>query len=115
MKKVKTIKLDIYNRSVNVCLVDDSKALNKIWLDRMGYESDGDIDGLTLKEDDGNYSIVFSEEDLDVGVLAHEVFHVTCNVAEDICATIDPANDEPFAYLNEYIFKQSYKALKHLL
>ena len=43
------------------------------------------------------------------GVIAHEAYHVTSFLAEAVGMRHDPANDEPMAYLHEWVITQLYK------
>ncbi len=58
---------------------------------------------------DGIVYAAFELDEVTPGVIAHEAFHVVCQLFGDIGAKIDIANDEPPAYLLTWVVDEIHK------
>lgn len=57
-------------------------------------------------------SVVIYEKSLTVGLLAHEIFHITFFIANYVDLHICFESEEAFAYLHEYLMQSAYNELK---
>jgi hypothetical protein len=53
----------------------------------------------------GWFGLFFSRSNLTLGILVHETFHATHDIFHRLGDTFDPDNQEPEAYLQQYLFQ----------
>ena len=104
----KEIKIPIYNKRVVLFKnTTTEEALNYFGLEpRNGFAG-----GVFYKENDKGirkYGFVL-EADLDYSKMAHESFHLSNYILSHIGAEPSFINDEPQAYLIQYIFNEAIK------
>lgn len=64
-------------------------------------------------DDEGNnYAIYFNYSHLDHGTIAHEIFHLTHRIFDSISGKFDINNQEPLAYLCEWLTDWVYAELE---
>jgi len=76
---------------------------------------DGDLvgDAYMVFNLDGTkaYDLIFKHDKIDHGLIAHECFHLTHRIMHDINKTFDFNNDEPEAYLMQFLINSIYDFL----
>ncbi len=103
------IPIDIYETHIDFCFVKDVETFNKVLED---YSSDRDADGsyaVFFYDKDEQKKILFNIEHLQPKIIAHESFHATHYVMEEIGEEFNIDSHESFAWLNEYIFNSIYQ------
>lgn len=58
-----------------------------------------------------NYALIFRARNLNLGVVAHEVGHVCRRILDEVGFKIESDNDEPLAYLEEYMTNKVHAIL----
>lgn len=113
----KTIQIPIYdNNRLCIVVTDDDKQLSKsTGLNVQGFES---ILGCVVNyKDRRNRTTVFlilnpNDDAFNLGVIVHESVHAANRVFQNIYHRVDTDNDEPSAYLTEWIFNQAMNFLE---
>ena len=59
-------------------------------------------------------NIVLLQDFKDMGILVHELVHVASNIFEYICAEHNEETDEFYAYMVEFLYDESTRALKNV-
>lgn len=104
-QKPQKIKLDLLDRNLFVHLLEDSDQIDQLGEKlQLDYESQGEIEGLFLVDDDGESHILFRKDLLDHKIIVHECFHATHSILEDVGHRFDENNHEIYALLMEYLF-----------
>ena len=108
--KSKVIALDIFKRGVLVFVGTKQELINSIDIDLQEQIKDSldDYDNNTIAmtiETDTD-AIIFCEQPITVETLLHECVHAARIILEKINA-YPTDNDEVYAYLVEYLFKQA--------
>jgi|TARA_R110001592_G_scaffold77586_1_gene233440 hypothetical protein len=103
------IPLDIYETYIDFCFVNDNKDFESTL---KKHSEDSDMEGSYAaffydKKDEKR--IVFNSKHLHPKIIAHESFHATHYVMEEIGEDFDINSHESFAWLNEYIFNSIHK------
>lgn len=96
-----------------------SKEEAESWLARNGLEEHVDMgeydeeDAVTYDTDAGNFVFMhkFDDSPTDIGVLVHELCHVTFNVLNGRGVKEEPGSEEAAAYLLDHLVE---KCIKHL-
>lgn len=99
--KSKTVKIPIYGGRLLIYFTDNLQSLN-------GKYNLGNVEGFeALSLDDGGrrYVIAFND-DPKASVIAHEAVHITNMIFKDVHVKLDINNDEPYAYLLEWVVEQ---------
>jgi len=122
MKPKFTIKLPEWNQHIEVYVGNpeatqaylESKINRKWWKARQLSESMGMTHRLVNKENKSEFAFVmwFSELNNDIEglkVISHEVTHITHAVLKFVGCEPNFSNEEPEAYLHEYIFGEIIK------
>ncbi len=60
---------------------------------------------------DKSFGLFFDTNKIDVGLIAHEVFHLTHFILNEVGASFDPNDHEPAALLHEWLFKKVLEVL----
>lgn len=104
----KNIVIPIYRYSLKIIVFDDFKEVKE----RLPEINSGDSKGLLL--DYGDKSIICVPSN-DIPTVIHECEHAKNAVWKRVGFIPTPENDEPDAYLIEYIYKEVMKVVnKHL-
>lgn len=59
-----------------------------------------------------NFALIFTQGKCSLGTVAHEIGHVSRKILADIGFKIEESNDEPLAYLEEYVTDKVHAILK---
>lgn len=103
------VKIPIYGGVLHIHICDTFDPVKKHL--KIDHENIGCFDACYFKVD---------EEDLDYhvwiglnkpGVIAHEAKHVVNAIFVDICAELDPRNDEPECYLLEWVVEKIHDVI----
>jgi hypothetical protein len=111
MGKIKwnSIDVDIYETKVYFGFIstDDEfkKALNK-YSDGLQHEESYAI---FFYDNDDEKRIIFKKQYFHPKLIAHECFHVTHHIMDEIGEEFSINSHESFAWLNEYLFNSIYK------
>jgi hypothetical protein len=62
----------------------------------------------------GNKTFIWLKTRRALGALVHECIHAASYTLIDRGIKIDPRNDEPLAYLSQWVFRKCYDRLKRL-
>lgn len=104
----KRITIPIYGGSFTIHATDNfEKTLSSI-----GYEGELICDAATVFDTSRNFDLVFWADRIQHGLIAHEAFHLTMRIMSHINKPYDLHNDEPEAYLIQFIITEIYKFLK---
>lgn len=114
------LRADIYRVTVDI-LVTDDKRRGERFIRAKGFvdsaphlaEIGDECLGRTVYSEGGPEMRVWLKSPKYLGVLAHELCHVTIGILYVRGVKTDPGNDEPFAYLYQSLFHQAMKALGH--
>ena len=102
------IRIDLLDRDIWIHLVEDSSGIeelsSKLQLD---YVPDGPCSALFIEDDDGEYHIIYSRENLNHKVIVHESFHATHHILHELGQNWDIDNHEIYALLIEYLFDKT--------
>tara|TARA_R100000781_G_scaffold115008_1_gene88414 strand:- start:1908 stop:2297 length:390 start_codon:yes stop_codon:yes gene_type:complete len=107
----KEIKIPIYTGTL---LLIDSNSKKKVKKEVKNFDKHEIYATSVLFEHKSKtgYGIVFNFDykhaKISHGVIAHEAYHISSFIAEEHRIQWDPANDEPFAYLINWIVDQIY-------
>ena len=97
------IKIPIYGGTLTIIKCDNIDEVKE----RFKLPDTKHIDALVIYEKVGEHIIIF-EKGVNHGIVAHECLHVVTNIFEETHIWIDNDNDEPAAYLLEWIVNQYY-------
>ncbi len=101
----KKIKIPIYDANLWVVVHDDLEkgiAMLPRCLDIDATEDDKDVQAICYS-DFPHYGIAFDYNSLSPGIIHHEVAHVVRDIMHAIGFTIDPQNDEPVSYFEQWL------------
>lgn len=103
-----TVPLYFCNLGIHV-----TKNLEKT-LNDVNYDGDLIGDAYCVFDTDitRTYDLVFRYDRMDYGMIAHECFHLTHIIMRDINKRYDVENDEPEAYLIQFLVGAVYDFLK---
>jgi hypothetical protein len=105
----KSIAIPIYGGRVRVHVTDDMEKT----LDEVGYSSDLFCDACVLySTDDSAYDLILKRGSVQHGLIAHECFHLTMRIMRGVNKKYDIENDEPEAYLMQFLVTEVYSALR---
>ena len=111
----KEIKIPIYTGSLVLIESNSNKKISKE-LDFFDNEEIYAHSIMFNNKGRTGYGIVFNFKNKDSnithGVIAHEAYHITSFIAEEHGVMWDPENDEPLAYLINWIVDQIYIFVK---
>jgi hypothetical protein len=118
MKEWKTkFKVPIYDCIVRFVVTDDVRSSIKKLppsLTETYDEEDDTCTGIYFSKWP-DYAIVLRDDKrADGAVLDHEIGHVARKIMEDIGFKIEADNDEPLAYLEEFLTRMIHKRIKKL-
>jgi hypothetical protein len=99
--KTKKIPISIYFQNLIIHKVDTYVEVNK----KYGNDIPEGVYSAVVFRIDKN-TTVMAIEDIDYGIIAHEVVHLVNSVFKEVGIQLDLDNDEPQAYLTGYIMKQ---------
>jgi len=110
------IDLGIYPMSIEVRVVkdfyEDMKSLNESYnLPAPSREDFNEVLAFIVYKPTVVPGTIFLylNPDSDVPTIVHECIHTANRIVNKIDYSIDPNNDEPYAYLVDYIFKKVYE------
>lgn len=106
MKKRVTIPL--YGGSFIIHLTEN---FEKTLVD-VGYGGDLECDAAIIYDSSRNFDIIFKVDRIQHGLIAHESFHLTMRIMKHINKPYDVCNDEPEAYLIQFITSEIYRFIK---
>jgi hypothetical protein len=106
----KSIAIPIYGGKLTIHV---TKNMEKSMVE-VGYEGELECDACCFHSTAGKreYDLIFKKDILLHGLIAHEIFHLTMRVMDQIKKPYDIKNDEPEAYLNQYLTTEVYSFLK---
>lgn len=109
----KKIKIPLYSGNIIIYITDDLQEVSKIH--NLGNVKDYDAFAFEIEDEEkDNYYMAF-EKPVKYSVIAHESLHITNLICKNQCIKLDHDNDEPQAYLLQWVFEQCYlltKAIK---
>lgn len=115
IKKVK--KIPLYVGRLVIIATNDKKKAHKKFPDY--YDRGEEPYAHAIRDDykgwNGFYIILnfdHSWSKITHGVISHEAHHITSFIAETVGIRHDPTNDEPMAYLHNWVVDQVYKFVK---
>jgi hypothetical protein len=116
MKKEDKYKIPIYGGTLVVVIVTTSKEIVDMLKDDTLVDCTGVAYTDEMKTNSGyhnRYTIILNEEygNLNYGVVAHEALHITHMVFENKGIRPSTVNDEPQAYLIEWVVNKVFKSL----
>lgn len=104
------ISIDMLDAELNVCSIEDSeKYVSKYFgYDNFEYEKeyDGSVHEFTNKELGLHKWLVILPKEIHLRTLVHECIHAAFRVCEYKGITIVMDNQEPLAYLSDYLFAE---------
>lgn len=104
------ITIPIYGGKLVVVKCKNLKAINK----KYNTEADNTVQAcafrLISKKGKRRYFMVFHKNTSNA-ILVHEAVHIVNMIFHDICHKPDENNDEPQAYLTEWVFEQAEQFL----
>ena len=110
-ERIKTINVPIYDADVTIIVTDSTmKSINK----RFNCKHDVDVRGYAIGEY-GIYHLLLLTKNMDMNVLAHEIFHVTHRISEWANLHFDESHHEATAQINGFLFNSIYPFVKRYL
>ena len=100
MKRHK-IELPIYHGFVEVISCNNYNKINK----ELGLNVDNSSTAFAYRKAPHNYVLCFAVKN-DLSIIVHEVVHLVNFIYEDHNIQLSKTNDEPQAYLTQYLFNQ---------
>ena len=106
---IKDIKVPIYNTRL------------KLYTDPIKFEEatnqhiDPSYDGASFQDDNGIEYLYLRKTSLtpqSASIISHELFHTTYSILNFVGVQLAPQSEEAFAYLQGFLTKKVYKALK---
>lgn len=107
--RIKTKKIPLYVGKIVIIQCEEKENLNDI---AKKYDIDYNMsgyDGMAFR-DNQKYIIAFSKI-TNTGIIAHESLHAVSYIFQDHVIKMDCENDEPIAYLLQWIVEECYKFL----
>lgn len=108
MKKYPSFKIDFLGCKVTVIFDKDWRDIAKKMLKRDLKHDDSNGMAIQLGRD----YYIFSKPSVKPHVLYHECFHVLMWIADDFGLEFDVNNQEPMAYLIEYLIEETMRIKK---
>ena len=102
----KTFKIPLYGGKFKLIFTDD---LSKVESEHCLIHSE-DTNALVFQIG-GSYYAAFETKEITPGIIAHEAKHIVNYVFKDICAKLDPDNDEPECYFLKWIVDKIHENL----
>jgi hypothetical protein len=98
--------------------IEDSPTLKRLEPDCIFHTNSGTdkacdwdfTDGISFTID-GRYYIIFARNDISEGLIAHECFHAMGQICMDIGIKYDAENDEPMAYILQWLVDEVYRTI----
>jgi len=108
----KHVNIPIYGGSLNIHVTPDAE-FDKL-LAEVNYEGELECDACCIYNVDGGrcYDLIFKEGRIQHGLIAHECFHLTMRIMKEVNKAYDVSNDEPEAYLIQFLVSTVYEFLK---
>lgn len=119
------IDVDIYNYSFLVCIGPSNKSIDFINdthnlpnLKEVGYDvKDLDDFGGGVFTEDNKYTILWlpsiPKTSIQLSDLAHEIFHVVCQIMNRVSIPLTISSEEAYCYLIGYITKEFWRNVKN--
>lgn len=105
----KKLSIPLYTGSLIIIQLEGKEDMNDVAkMYNMNYDV-SNYDGMAFKENE-NYMVAFSKK-VSSHIIAHESLHAVSYIFDSHCISMDCKNDEPTAYLLEWIVKQCHKFL----
>lgn len=108
--KTKIIRIPLYTGSIVLIQLEKELDLKVVTEKYNMLPNVSEYDGIAFR-DNGKYIIAVTQK-IKPSVIAHESFHAVGYIFEDHSIVIDIKNDEPAAYLLEWIVEQCHKYFK---
>ena len=107
--RTKRKKIPLYTGKLIIIQLEEKESMDDI---TKMYNIDFDMSGFNgmAFRDNRNYIIAFSEE-ANSSIIAHESLHAVSYIFQDHVMRMDCENDEPIAYLLEWIVSECHKFL----
>ena len=119
MKKIKDIvPLSIYDRNINVGMCLDEDNIESWYIDLAHVDKDTGlfpVDALTFYDCEGDLWVLFNKETFNLNTCAHESFHLTHYIMNDIDHSFNIDSHEPHAWLHGYLVDTIFKIGKDLI
>lgn len=109
-----SINVPLYGAVVFVSISDNPLAERATMNDVFGpgpVVAERVLGGLCSSSEDGRFGLFLSSNDLDHDTVAHELFHLTVQIAACYDIKIDTHNHEAVAYLHGWLASEVYKAI----
>lgn len=100
------IELPIYYGFVEIIKCKNYNKINK----ELNIDVDNSIEAFAYKKQPHDYVVCFKNTK-DISLIVHEVVHLVNFIYEDHVIKLSKSNDEPQAYLTQYLFSEIYKKL----
>lgn len=114
-----TYNPQIYPRKLWIVKTNDFKVLNELFCYSDGspliasyVPAKATVMSVMEKESGLLGSLLWIEDNLTIGDMAHEAFHIAANIFGDVGGIIDVENQEPFAYLVGWATNCIYKTIR---
>lgn len=112
---IKEFDIPIYNLTVHIIISPSAVESRNELSETMEWEVfDGTAQALVSWNHNAKpgHFYVFLETGVNLGVLVHELFHLTHRMLEYVGVEFSTNNHEPFAYMNEYVIRNSIDIVK---
>ncbi len=77
---------------------------------KFGDPDEDPCDGLYIQSDD-THAVLFMKDVLTSALIVHEIFHAACGILEKAGQEYDPENNEVFARMCEFLYKETCSLL----
>lgn len=103
--------IDVYEAPVHVGICDNIDELERWYTELTGEDEDEDDDlfpvlGLSFYDDEGDHWILFTKDKYSLNTCAHECFHLTHHVMDDINHKFKLKEHEPHAWLHGFLVEK---------
>lgn len=105
---------ETYRENINFCTDITDEDFYEIFHNLTGYRYGEDLfcDGKTIEYGEG--ILIYLKNSSDIHILAHECFHASNIIMRKRGIKPDPYNDEPQAYLIQWLFNNCFNHIKKL-
>lgn len=109
----KRIKIDVYHTSFTVFILDQLTDLYNYFPELQNQVTLINHGAVTFTKEHKSgqieYYIAFAQNELSVGLIAHESVHLVSMIFKNIGVLLSYENDEPQAYLVQFICEKIYQ------
>ncbi len=107
------MEIPIYHSKVLIVEDEDVRETIETLTDGEMTSADAKAATLNMDSEDIHYMVVF-EPKVDNGIIVHECVHLATMILNSKGYQFDPINDEPYAYLVQYLFDTIAKELARI-